>query len=100
MGHARALITATIPAALAEEVARRKLSVRETEKLAKMGSAQPARRAPRSRRGHRGAGAAAERAARGGRSVRHAGGSGALTLNYSTLDQLDMICQRLTGGAI
>jgi ParB family chromosome partitioning protein len=33
-------------------------------------------------------------------TVRHAGGSGALTLNYSTLDQLDMICQRLTGGAI
>jgi ParB family chromosome partitioning protein len=26
--------------------------------------------------------------------------SGAVTIRYSTLDQLDLICQRLTGGAI
>ena len=26
--------------------------------------------------------------------------SGALTIRYRTLDQLDLICQRLTGGEI
>ena len=26
--------------------------------------------------------------------------SGAVTIRYSTLDQLDLICQRLTGGGI
>ena len=27
-------------------------------------------------------------------------GSGAVTIRYRTLDQLDLICQRLTGGGI
>jgi ParB family chromosome partitioning protein len=101
MGHARALITANDPAALAQEVVRRKLSVRDTERLAKDGSGRAPRRTA--------AGPDADIAALERQlsellgvavTVRHAGGSGALTLNYSTLDQLDMICQRLTGGAI
>ena len=37
MGHARALITANDPEALADEVVRRGLSVRDTEKLAAAG---------------------------------------------------------------
>ena len=32
--------------------------------------------------------------------VAHAETGGTLTISYSTLDQLDMVCQRLTGGAI
>ncbi|HZG46462.1 MAG TPA: ParB/RepB/Spo0J family partition protein [Allosphingosinicella sp.] len=101
MGHARALITANDPAALAQEVVRRKLSVRDTERLAKDGSGRAPRRtaavpdadiAALERQLSELLGVAV--------TVRHAGGSGALTLNYSTLDQLDMICQRLTGGAI
>ena len=46
MGHARALITASDPEALAEEVVRRGLSVRETEKLAqgRQGAQASARR--------------------------------------------------------
>jgi ParB family chromosome partitioning protein len=101
MGHARALITANDPASLAQEVVRRKLSVRDTERLAKGGSGRAPRRTA--------AGPDADIAALERQlsellgvavTVRHAGGSGALTLNYSTLDQLDMICQRLTGGAI
>ena len=30
----------------------------------------------------------------------HKGKGGAVTLHYSTLDQLDMICQRLSGEPI
>jgi ParB family transcriptional regulator, chromosome partitioning protein len=33
-------------------------------------------------------------------TIAHRGGAGQLVLNYATLDQLDMICQRLTGGNI
>jgi ParB family chromosome partitioning protein len=32
--------------------------------------------------------------------VTHKGQGGAVTLHYSTLDQLDMICQRLSGEPI
>jgi ParB family chromosome partitioning protein len=32
--------------------------------------------------------------------VSHNGTKGALTLHYSSLDQLDMICQRLSGEPI
>ena len=101
MGHARALITAQDPAALAEEVVRRKLSVRDAERLTKAGRDQPARRTA--------AAPDADIAALERQlsellgvtiTVRHAGGAGTLTLNYSSLDQLDMLCQRLTGGAI
>jgi len=101
MGHARALITAPHPQALAEEIVRHKLSVRETERIAQHG---------RSRRAGKAAPAPDADIAALERqlsellgiavSVRHAGGAGALTLSYSTLDQLDMICQRLTGGTI
>ena len=100
MGHARALITAPDPAALAEEVVRRKLSVRETERLAQQGRKRPARAAPAADADI----AALERQL--GEllgvavSVRHTGGAGSLTLTYSSLDQLDMLCQRLTGGSI
>jgi ParB family chromosome partitioning protein len=32
--------------------------------------------------------------------VAHNGAAGTVTLSYSSLDQLDMICQRLSGEAI
>ena len=101
MGHARALITAADPAALADEVVRRKLSVRETERLAQQGrstrrrAAAPVADADIS---------ALERQLSEllgiSVTVKDSGGAGTLSLSYSTLDQLDMICQRLTGGAI
>jgi ParB family chromosome partitioning protein len=101
MGHARALITSSDPAALAAEVVRRKLSVRDTERLAKGGSTKPDRRSPPVPDADI---AALERQLSEllgvPVSVRHAGAGGALTLSYSSLEQLDMLCQRLTGGAI
>ena len=99
MGHARALITAADPEALAEEVVRRGLSVRDTEKLAKAGKARRGRAAPTAK-GQADI-AALERQLGdllGLRiSIRHGTRGGSVTLAYSTLDQLDMICQRLSG---
>ncbi len=103
MGHARALASAPDPDALAEEVVRRGLSVRETEKLAQ------AKKPGRSKAAVRRTAPDADIAALERQlsellgvpvAVRHTGGSGSMTLSYSSLDQLDMICQRLTGGTI
>jgi ParB family chromosome partitioning protein len=102
MGHARAIAGAPDRAALAEEVVRRGLSVRETEKLAQANK-------PKSRKASTPAPIDADIAALErqlsellgvGVTVRHAGNGGTLALEYSTLDQLDMLCQRLTGGEI
>jgi ParB family chromosome partitioning protein len=101
MGHARALITAPDPEALAEEVIRRGLSVRETEKLAKGGKTRRARAAPAAHQGSQADIAALERQLGDllglKVAIRHSAAGGTVTLAYSTLDQLDMICQRLSG---
>jgi ParB family transcriptional regulator, chromosome partitioning protein len=104
MGHARALIGAADPEALARDVVERGLSVRETEKLARFG------KPGRERQGRleiKGAGADIEALERqlgdmlGLKvEVSHKGEGGTVRLTYSTLDQLDMICQRLTGEPI
>ena len=109
MGHARALIGSADPEALAEQVAARGLSVRETEALVRAAKT-PRSDQPRERTGDRRSGApdadiaALERQLADllGVSVRvaHGADGGTLTLGYSTLDQLDMLCQRLTGEPI
>ena len=103
MGHARALIGARDAEALAEQVIARGLSVRETEKLAR--EAKPAQRRPAQRESSRDTDIAALEHQLGdllGLNVRISHGlkGGRLTLAYSTLDQLDMVCQRLTGEHI
>ena len=106
MGHARALLGARDVEALAEQVVRDGLSVRETEKLAR--NAKPPRsggRAPAREASPPDADIAAlerQLADLLGLSVKiaHSDGGGTLTLAYSTLDQLDMVCQRLTGETI
>jgi ParB family transcriptional regulator, chromosome partitioning protein len=104
MGHARALITADDPETLARQVIERGLSVRETERLAR--SARPSASRPR---GNGGADKDADIMALErqlgdllGLSVKiaYGNGSGAVTLGFSSLDQLDLICQRLTGERI
>ena len=106
MGHARAMIGARDIEAMAERVIARNLSVRDTEKLAR--TAKPGRRRDEDgESGSRGADAdiaALERQLADllGLSVRiaHSAQGGTLTLTYTSLDQLDMVCQRLTGGDI
>jgi ParB family chromosome partitioning protein len=101
MGHARALVSAADPEALAEEVVRRGLSVRETEVLAREGRPTRQRPLPIGYKGAHADIAALERQL-GDMiglkvSIRHSPKGGTVTLGYSTLDQLDMICQRLSG---
>lgn len=103
MGHARALISAEDPAALADEVVRRELSVRDTEKLVRSSK-------PRGETKARSAGSfnadieALERQLGDMLGLRvkiaHRADGGVVALNYSSLDQLDMICQRLSGEKI
>ncbi len=98
-GHARALLAAVDPGALAEEVVRRGLNVRATERLVQR-RAQPTQgRRPRVREAdtvalERGLGAhlglrvTIEPKARGG----------SLTLYYASLDQLDRVLRLLRAG--
>lgn len=109
MGHARALIGSDEAVTLAAEAVAKNLSVREVEKLVRRRTTGSA--APRRARGQRDAGSSADIAAVQGHLEEFLGlpvrinadadpRSGAVTIRYRTLDQLDLICQRLTGGGI
>jgi ParB family chromosome partitioning protein len=105
MGHARALIGAPDPEKLAKIVVERDLSVRETEKLAREAKPRAAGKGGERSGGTANADIVALERQLGdvlGLNVKINFGEkgGALTLAYSTLDQLDMICQRLTGEKI
>ena len=111
MGHARALVGVEDPLVLAEQAAARQLSVREVERLARKASTGSAAPSQRRARSERDSGDAADIAAVQshleeflGLSVRINTDadprSGTVTIRYRTLDQLDLICQRLTGGGI
>ncbi|MEQ6334066.1 ParB/RepB/Spo0J family partition protein [Sphingobium sp. MK2] len=108
MGHARALIGVPDCEALARQVEEKGLSVRDTEQLVRRMKGSDNAAAPRRN------GAASEPDADIAAleqhladilgmkvDVRHEGhAGGTLTLRYSTLDQLDMLCQRLSGERI
>jgi ParB family transcriptional regulator, chromosome partitioning protein len=104
MGHARALLASDDPETLGRQVVARGLSVRETEKLVKKAKAVLRERvAPTGRAGDPDL-VALERQLSDmlGLKVRisHQARSGTMTLAYSSLEQLDMICQRLSGEPI
>jgi ParB family chromosome partitioning protein len=109
MGHARALIGRDDAEHLAERAVNENLSVREVEKLARRALNAPAggraARAPRDRAQDADIVAVQNQLEEVlGLPVRIAADtdprSGAVTIRYRTLDQLDLICQRLTGGGI
>jgi ParB family chromosome partitioning protein len=104
MGHARAVLTAPDPAALAEEVVAKGLSVRQTEARAKAVKKGPRELVLTEDRKVDADIAALERQLGDmlGLKVQVAnkGQGGTVSLHYSSLDQLDMICQRLSGEAI
>lgn len=109
MGHARALIGRDNAAELAAQAILRKLSVREVEKLARsQDAAAPRRRTAREPRdpAHDADIAAVESHLEEflGLPVKIAADtdprSGSVTIRYRTLDQLDLICGRLTGSGI
>ncbi len=96
-GHARALVTAPDPAALARQVVEKDLSVRQTEALAR----ETAPRSPRPAAQRDADTEALERdlAANIGLSVRidhKATGAGEVRISYGTLEELDRLCQVLS----
>ena len=108
MGHARAVAAAPDPEALTREVIARGLSVRQTEERARyvkpgaghdiaMASARNAKPVDADV-------TALERQLGDTLGLRvniaHNGSKGTVTLHYSSLDQLDMVCQRLSGEPI
>ena len=107
MGHAKPLIGNEKASEIAREAIDRDLSVREVEKLAR-GTA-PKKRAPRKTMPVGDLETNADIAAVQGHLEEFLGlsvkirtdgapGNGTVTIGYRTLDQLDLICQRLTGG--
>lgn len=109
MGHARALIGVEGAEAIAAQAADGRLSVREVERLTRRKPATPS--TPRRARSERDPGDAADIAAVQAHLEEYLGlsvrinadadpRSGSVTIRYRTLDQLDLICQRLTGGSI
>ena len=109
MGHARALIGAENAALIARAAVDRRMSVREVENVVRMRARgdSPPRRARESRKGPEDADITAVQAHLEeflGLAVRIKADadprSGIVTIRYTTLDQLDLVCQRLTGGGI
>jgi len=110
MGHARAVATASDPVELTRQVIAKGLSVRQAEEWARRERSGP------------GPGDIARASARNATKqsdpdlvalerqlgdllglkvqVSHKGQGGTVTLHYSSLDQLDMVCQRLSGEPI
>ena len=109
MGHARALIGNEQASEIARRAVDEGLTVRDVEKLARSPRKEAARSAPR-KRAHQAEDDADIAAVQGhledflGMSVRirteNSPSTGTVTIRYRTLDQLDLLCQRLTGGDI
>jgi ParB family transcriptional regulator, chromosome partitioning protein len=107
MGHARALINAPDPIKLAHEAVAKDLSVRDVEKLVRK-AARPEGTRRQARAGKDSVSAADLSAIQQhledflGLKVSIQPDadpvSGAVTIRYKNLDQLDLVCQRLTGG--
>lgn len=111
MGHGRALIGLDNAAELADEAVAKRLSVREVEKLARRNRNGGEGAARRTARPPRDATQDADIAAVENHLEEFLGlpvkinadadpRSGSVTVRFRTLDQLDLICQRLTGGGI
>ena len=102
-GHARALITTPDPVGLARRVIERGLSVRDTEALARQASA-PRPTPPAHGKPEKDADTRALEADLGAQlkmrvRIEHADHDGGrLTVTYRDLDQLDRLCQLLSGG--
>ena len=110
MGHARAVANAPDPEALTREIVAKGLSVRQAEEAARRAREKPGAGIGFARAAERRAKAIDHDLAALERQlgdmlglkvqVLHKGEGGTVTLHYSNLDQLDMVCQRLSGEPI
>ncbi len=101
-GHARALITASDPESLAQQVIQNGLSVRETEALAReVGRTAGERRKKEPAKDADTRVLEQDLSATLGMSVvidHHPGGEGRVIVRYKDLEQLDQLCRVLSGG--
>jgi ParB family chromosome partitioning protein len=104
MGHARAVATSPHASAIAAQIVRDGLSVRQVEQLARADKPVKATTRDTTARPVDADLAALERQLGDLLGLRvkvaHGKGGGTVALHYSSLDQLDMICQRLSGEPI
>lgn len=111
MGHARAVATASDPAEITKEIIARGLSVRQAEERARRQRQRPGGGHDTARASARNAGRVVDADLEALErqlgdilglkvQVAHKGQGGTVTLHYSSLDQLDMVCQRLSGEPI
>ena len=105
MGHARAVASAPDPEHLAKRIAEGGLSVRQAEQMAKQGRPVAAKSVPPPDGRPVDADLAALERQLGDLlglrvKVAHGKAGGTVALHYSSLDQLDLICQRLSGEPI
>lgn len=105
-GHARALVTAANPKELALKVVSKGLSVRATEDLVRKAGASEiplAKRRPKVERDADTRALEADLSAGLGMAVRidhdHSG-NGRLTISYSNLDELDLLCSALSAAGL
>jgi ParB family chromosome partitioning protein len=111
MGHARAVATADDPEELTREIIAKGYSVRQTEDRARREKSRPGPGSDIARASARNSAKVVDADLEAlerqlgdilGLKVQvvHKGQGGAVTLHYSSLDQLDMLCQRLSGEPI
>ena len=104
MGHARAVATSPDPEGLTREIVARGLSVRQAEARAKRAKQGPPELVLKKDRALDPDLAALEKQLGDMLGLKvdvgHRGEGGTVTLHYSSLDQLDMVCQRLSGEPI
>jgi ParB family chromosome partitioning protein len=109
MGHARAIAAAPDPEGLTREIVTKGLSVRQAEALARHRKPAVFDRVAREGARNEPKSVDADLVALERQlgdilglkvQVTHKGQGGAVTLQYTSLDQLDMICQRLSGEPI
>ncbi|HZY69096.1 MAG TPA: ParB/RepB/Spo0J family partition protein, partial [Devosia sp.] len=98
-GHARTLITADDPAALARQIVEDGLSVREAEKLSQSGGGTSTRKAPAEAEPKDADTAALEKRLSDALGLKviidHRANGGKLEIRYRTLEQLDTVISRL-----
>jgi ParB family chromosome partitioning protein len=108
MGHARAIASSADAEQLAEQIVSKGLSVRQAEALARKrrpGGDEPSRSGIRLASAARDADLLALERQLGDLlglkvTIQHKGGAGQVGVAFSSLDQLDLICQRLSGEPI
>ena len=103
-GHARALVTVNDPEALAKEIVAKELNVRQAERLARRGKpnggGRPRGRPPKQAKDPNTAALERDLGAMLGLrvNIEERGTGGVLSVHYETLEQLDDLLQRLSGG--